>query len=195
MSDTYVLSVKLKSKGVYLITLRTGEKENKYETSEGTYREIGSPLSGCYIGDGELETLLYEDERRRALKRALRVLECADKSKNALYLKLLSLGFSKEVSKSTVEQCVSLGYVNEERTVERTVLSLAQRDLLGPKKIYAKLMSKGFGSAIISKTISSLCASGELDFEESKQALILKKQPKDDEQEKILLAKYGYYYD
>ena len=195
MSENLIFSVKPKSKGVYTITLIEDGDKTQYELSEGTYREIGSPLSGYFMDDGAYEVMRDEDERRRALKRALRVLECADKSKSALYLKLLSLGFSKEISKSTVEECVRLGYVNEGRTVERMVLSLATRDLLGQKKIYAKLLSRGYSSSVISKAISSLTQSGEIDFEEIKQQLILKKQPKDEEQTRILLFKHGFIYD
>lgn len=195
MSENLISSVKPKSKGVYLITLIEDGKKNQYEISEGTYREIGSPLSGYFMDCGAYEVMRDEDERRRAMKRALRILECADKSKSALRLKLLSLGFSKEISSDTVEECVRLGYIDEGRTAERIVISLATRDLLGPKRIYAKLASRGYGSAVISRTISNLTQSGELDFDEVRQALILKKQPKDDEEKRAILFKHGFIYD
>ena len=82
--DIIIEKLTAHTRGVYHITVSIGSGESKYEISEGTYREIGSPLSGCYIDEGSLEVIRGEDERRRCLKRALRILEYSDKSKSAL---------------------------------------------------------------------------------------------------------------
>lgn len=176
-----------------IITALTDEKKQKYVISEGTYREIGCPLSGEEI-DGEFFLILStEDEKRRALAKSLNVLSYADNNKRALTGKLLRAGFSREAIEYAVSECVMRGYIDEARQAERLIMK-HYAELLGPHKIKAKLQARKFSPALISKALRALEEQGEIDFKENRARLIREKLGEEasyDEKMK-LLYKYGY---
>ena len=176
-----------------VITAITNEKKQKYVITEGTYREIGCPLSGEEIDGEALYTLSFEDEKRRALMKALNVLAYADNNKASLRRKLLMAGFSRECTDLAITECVMRGYVDEERQVERLVLKHCS-ELIGPHKIKVKLAAKYYSPALISKTIQSLEERGEIDFKKQKEALLSTKLDNNAayEEKMKLLYKYGY---
>ncbi len=193
--DAKIISIRTSEKASPLVIIEVSdEKEkHKYKISERTYREIGCPLSGEYIGEEALFIISSEDESRRALQKSLSLLSYADNNEKTLYLKLIRAGFSKEAAKGAVEECVRLGYIDEERQIERFILRASQ-ELIGPYKISAKLLSKGYSSRQIFAFISKLEEEGKIDFAESKQRLMeekLKGCSSPDEKRK-LLHKYGY---
>ena len=176
-----------------IITALNDEKKQKYVISEGTYREIGCPLSGEELDGDSLYILCTEDEKRRALAKALRILSYADNNKLSLKRKLRLAGFSTAAVDYAISECVMLGYVNEEAQIERIILKHAS-ELLGPYKIKAKLMARQYSSSLVSKTLSALISRGEIDFKECKLKLLSTKLDKNatyDEKMK-LLYKYGY---
>ena len=176
-----------------VITAITNEKKQRYVITEGTYREIGCPLSGEEINEENLYTLVLEDEKRRALQKSLNILGFADNNKRALRQKLMRAGFGREAVDFAITECVMRGYIDEERQAERLVLKYAE-ELLGPHKIIAKLSAKYYPAALISKTIRSLEERGEIDFKKSRSELL--KYKLDDsagyEDKMKLLYKYGY---
>ena len=190
-----ILSIRTKGKSTILveITVLLHDNKVKYVVSEGTYRKIGCPLSGEIINGDSLEALSCEDEERRALIKALSILSYADNNMRRLYSKLITHGFSKDVAKKTVEECVRLGYIDEERQLERLITKYSE-ELLGPKKIMAKLAQKSYSPAEISRMIRLLEDAGKLDFKKTR-ATLLKTKLTDgasyDEMRK-LLHKYGY---
>jgi SOS response regulatory protein OraA/RecX len=111
-----------------------------------------------------------------------------------LFDKLCRQGFSSEVSGIIVDEMVKLSYIDEDRILKRLILNEASVKLSGKKKIVAKLLSKGFSREKILCTLSLLCESGEIDFDEIKDRLIEKKlgENADSEAVKALLYKYGY---
>ena len=190
-----IFSIKAKDTKLPLLTLTVdndGEK-TKYTITEGTYREIGCPLSGDEIDADALSIMARADEERRAVAKALSPLSYADNNKKRLYTKLKLAGFSQDAAKGAVRECVMLGYVNEERQIEHLVLRY-HRELHGPYKISARLLSQGYGQKEIHSVIDRLSDSGDLDFDRSRASLIEKKLPNDAtaEQVKKLLYKYGY---
>ena len=190
-----ILSIRTKGKTTSLVELTVlldGEK-TKYTLTEGTYRKIGCPLSGEIIDGDSFDTLSREDEERRALIKALAILAYADNSKQRLYSKLVTHGFSRDISKATVEECVRLGYINEDDQLERFILKYCD-ELLGKKKIMAKLASRSYTPSQISRAISSLESAGKIDFASSKKLLLETKLPSDAsyEEKRKLLYKYGY---
>ena len=190
-----ILSIRTKGKTTVLVELTIlldGEK-TKYTINEGTYRKIGCPLSGEIIDGDSFDVLSREDEERRALIKALAILAYADNSKRRLFSKLVTHGFSREIAKSTVEECVRLGYINEEGQLERFILKYCD-ELLGPKKIIAKLAARSYSPAQISKIIKTLEAQGKIDFTQSRERLLAEKLPDGASyEERIkLLYKYGY---
>ena len=89
-----------------------------------------------------------------------------------------------------------LGYINEERQMEHLILRY-HRELNGPQRILAKLASRGYGMKESRAVMDRLIASGEMDLDAARRALIEKKLPSDasDEDVKKLLYKNGYGHD
>ena len=190
-----ILSVRAKEgkTPLVIITVLTDDKKQKYTISEGTYREIGCPLSGEEIDEEKLSVMLCEDEKRRALLKSLNTLAYADNNKATLRRKLRMAGFSSEASEEAIRECVMRGYIDEERQAERLILKHAS-ELLGPYKIRAKLVSRSYSPSLISKTMKALEERGEVNFRENRALLLSSKLPDDasyDEKMK-LLYKYGY---
>ena len=190
-----ILSVKSKDKKSTLVQIELfkDNERKRYIVSEGTYREIGCPLSGEEIDEDSLFALKEEDERRRALLKALNILSYSDNNERTLKRKLITAGFSTASAESALRECVSLGYVNEEKQLEHLILKCS-RELYGPKKIIAKLSSRSYAAKDIIKVIRSLEEAGEIDFAKSKKELIKTKLPCDAtyEERMKLLYKYGY---
>ena len=194
MIEGKVLSVRAKGKKGEIITLCIyDEDERKYTVSEGTYRSIGCPLSGDVIDKEAISLLEKEDGERGALSKALKILSFGDNSERRLFAKLLSAKIPKEYARFAVEECVRLGYLDEKRQIERAVFLLSE-ELLGPKKIAARLATRGYGAKQIRLAISNAIESGRLDINKNKRLLIEKKlgDCADSESRRALLYKFGY---
>lgn len=193
--DARVISARTKDGKVPLIILYTecGGERTKYTICEGTYREIGCPLSGEIINEEKLNLVSAEDERRRAMIKALSILSYTDNNEKRLYTKLLMAGFSKEAAADSVRECVRLGYVDEKRQIRR-LIEKHSAELLGPHKIAYKLVSKGYSQAAVFREMESLESEGAIDFERTKAELVQKKLPSGaSHSDKLkLLYKYGY---
>ena len=190
-----IVSVRSKGEKNVLVTLviEVDGVNKKYTVSEGTYREIGCPLSGENTDEAALMRISGEDEEHRAMAKALRILAYADNNERTLMRKLITAGFCREVAAETVRECVRLGYVDEHRQAERIIAKCAA-ELYGPRKMLKKLVDRGYSPALGKKIISELENSGELDFLEMKSELLARKLSSDatyDERQK-LLHKYGY---
>ena len=112
-----IVSLKSKDEKRRLLTLiidNDGQRF-KYTISEGTYRNIGCPLSGEEISTEELEDLTLEDEKRRAMEKALRLLAYADNNGRNLLMKLRKSGFSMDASDFALRECIGLGYIDEKK--------------------------------------------------------------------------------
>lgn len=192
MKVTYVRPGK--SKGYLTVGLSDGAEKHSFTVSECDYIEAGSPRPGD-IADGDMiDALRYSDEIYRAHLYALRILSYADNNERTLVRKLISRGISSALAVEVAHEMVSRGYINEQSQLERLVLTEANRNLAGPKKIRAKLSSKGFTGSDIDEVIDRLCGSGEIDFKRSGELLVEKKLTRGatDEEIKQLLYKNGY---
>ena len=193
--DARVLSIKTKESKSMLVelTVEINREKKKYIINEGTYRKIGCPLSDDLIDEDALEHIRGEDERRRALKKALNVLSFSDNSESKLREKLYRAGFSSSAANFAIEQCCSLGYIDELRQIERLVMR-EYSYLFGPKKILYKLSHRGYSTKKILSVISSLKENGKIDFDKTKQELLNTKLESDAsyEEKMKLLQKYGY---
>ena len=164
-----------------------------YTVNQETYENIGSISAGDFVDEATLESIKYTDEYIRAKKKALNILAFADNNRRQLTDKLRRAGFSREISQGVCEEMVSLGYVNELRQLEITVLNEANIKLRGPVKIMAALSAKGYRSRDIRTAISNLTERGEVDFKKNAKLLLEKKMTSDDEDEKKkILYKNGY---
>lgn len=178
-------------KRIQISVFESGE-EHKYTVSESTYLSLGSPVTGSDISDTDIGTLRFEDEYLRALKKAADLLSLSDKSKFALKLKLLKAGFSAESSDMALERLSELGYLDEQRQLERAVEREANYGLRGSYYIKRKLSSKGYRMTMISRAIELLVDKGEIDFDANFERLAEKKGASSDEDRLALSYRYGY---
>ena len=190
-----VISLKrARSKGYLTLTVG-GEGESLALTvSEADYSAAGSPLTADLLTGEQLRALKSADEHYRATLTALRSLAASPKSRAALVRKLTACGISRPCADSVADSMVSLGYINETEQLLRLVTAESRTTLAGPRKIMAKLLSRGYSRSDIDSAIRTLTASGELDFDSTAALLIAKKLTRGatDEEKNKLLYKNGY---
>ena len=190
-----VISVKTKENNASVVTIwvTSDAERKKYTVSEGTYREIGCPLSGDTLDEDRLALLSAADGMRRALAKALSLLSYADNGEAAIFRKLRRAGFSDAEATFAKEECVRLGYINEERQIECAILSSFSR-LEGPYKIMRRLIGRGYAAKKVLNIIHALEDSGKINYKSAKQALLRDKLPdgSTDDEKRKLLQRYGY---
>ena len=181
-----------KSRGYIRIGAGGEDGARDLVVSEQDYRAVGSPLVGDAIDSSALLSLLNSDMRYRGRLYALRMLSYADNNEKNLCRKLVMKGISRDVAAEVAAEMVGLGYINESRQLDRLIADEVGRKLIGPKKLFPKLLAKGYSHADIEASVDKLICEGIIDFEASRQALIEKHQPADELELKKLLYKNGY---
>ena len=183
-----------RSRGYLVLGIAIEEEKLAFTVSEADYAELGSPRVGDRISEDALGFIKRSDEGYRARLCALRILSYADNNEATLCRKLIMKKISPETARAVSREMTSLGYINEDEQIKRAVVKEANINLLGPKKIRAKLCYKGFDSDAVDLAIESLVLSGEIDFTLSSKRLAAKKLARGaSEQEiKMLLYKNGY---
>ena len=177
--------------GRMLIGVEGEEGPRPLSISLGLYDTLGHPTAGCELDGEALGMILREDEEYRAMKKALYLLSFSDKSVRALITRLRQAGFSADSSRSAAEECVRLGYVNEDGQLRRLVMQEAAK-LRGPRLILSKLGAKGYSASAIRRVIDELVSEGELDFKESLARLYAEENAETDEDRRALRYKHGY---
>ncbi len=165
-----ILSIRHTGEHVVTLRIEADGKSSSYSVSQVTYASLGSPPSGYSLSEEELSLIESEDEAHRALKRALTILSYSDSSESSLRMKLRRAGFSAPSSEEAVRQCVMRGYLNEDRQLERAIRKEAEAEH-GPYYIRRKLVSRGYSPSSVSKAMTELTSSGEIDFKEIFEAL------------------------
>lgn len=173
------------------IGISDGDKKKTLSVSDGTYRALGEISVGEELSCELYDTLLRDDVKYRAMKRALSILAYADNSAAMLYMKLKRAGFDSQTSHGCVEECLALGYIDERRQLERLIPREAEA-LKGPSAIRAKLRSRGYSPGMIDGVMEELVAIGEVDFDKELARLIEKKGDGTEEGKKRLMYKHGY---
>ena len=183
-----------KDNKLLLLGISEEGERSRYTVGDSFYRSIGSPATGTFLTDEEIFLIKEEDERVRAMKKALSLLSYSDNNEKGLISKLLRAGFSRQVCIEVAEETVRLGYVDESRQLERLILREANVSLSGYGKYYPKLLAKGYSGADIKAVTSMLVEKGEINFKENAKRLIEKRLPRDasTEDKKKLLYKNGY---
>ena len=183
-----------KDNKLLLLGISEEGERSRYTVSESFYRSIGSPVVRTVIGEGALEMIVKEDERIRAMKKALSILSYTDNNEKNLVVKLVRAGFDRSVSAEVAREMVSLGYVDERRQLERLVLNEANVKLYGYGRILMKLTAKGYSGKDVRAVTEELVNKGEISFKENAKKLIEKRLPKDapTEEKRKLLYRNGY---
>lgn len=180
------------SRGYLRIGISDGEKKKEYTVSESQYTELGSPLSGDVISD--VSALEVCDMRYRGKLYALRILSFADNNAVTLKRKLIAKSISPAIASEICEEMIGLGYINENRQLEKLIENEINVKLSGRRKVLSKLLSKGYRREEVESVLDGLISAGTVDFELSKQRLIRKKFPDGATEKDIrnLLHKNGY---
>ncbi|MBO5907883.1 MAG: RecX family transcriptional regulator [Clostridia bacterium] len=183
-------------KDTHLLRLGIIEEGEKvaYTVSERLFFELSGFSVGEEIDVDTLEQIKGEDEYYTAKKKALSLLSYSDNNERNLVNKLCMRGIGPRVAEQVAREMVSLGYINEERQLERIILNEANVKLKGQKRIVSSLLSKGYKTEKIKEIMSELVKRGEIDFRENAQRLIDKKLGEDytDDERAALLYKSGY---
>lgn len=170
-----------------------GEESARYTVGESVYSEIGCPSSGDLLTSDDMSAIKYADELIKAEKKALSLLSYADNNRRTLKQKLLRAGFGYEICDTVCEKMLSLGYIDENRQLERLILVEANTKLRGPERIIPALVAKGYSMSDIRAVMRELVKSGEIDFNKNAKALISKKlSDADIEEKRKFLYKNGY---
>lgn len=183
-----------KNRGYTVLGVDSGEGARAYTVPDSLYVQIGSPLGGTELDDGDFSAVALADETFRATKKALSLLAYADNNLYNLKMKLRRAGFSKEATDQAVAEMQRDGYVNEQRQLERLILSEVRAKLTGPRLIIPKLLAKGYKRDDIESALDTLLSDGQIDFEQVKSELIKKKlgDSASHEDVKKLLYKHGF---
>ncbi len=183
-------------KDTHLLRLGIVEEGEKlaYTVSERLYSEFSGFAVGEEIDEYTLERIKSEDEYYSAKKKALSLLSYSDNNERALVRKLCLKGIGKSTAEEVAREMVNLGYINEERQLERIILNEVNRKLYGPKKIISSLMSKGYSPGKVKEVMTALIKSREIDFDKAADTLVEKKLGGEytAEQRAALLYRYGY---
>ena len=170
-----------------------GEESVTFTVTLSAFSDAGAPSVGDELDEGQMQILRECDEYCRATKKALNILSYADNNRRNLSAKLSRGGFSREVCQRVVSDMVSHGYIDEKRQLERIILVEANSKLRGPMKIIPALVAKGYSSSDVRGVMTSLVESGEIDFKANAKALLNKKLPHGDaEERRQFLYKNGY---
>ena len=175
-------------KGHLKLGIDTGEGLSWFLVSEGQYESIDSPLIGDELSEDSFRTVLHFEEYNRAKRRALNILAFGDNSSRELLMKLSRAGISRPIAEKVRDEMIRLGYIDEERQLLRLVENEATLRLVGPKKIIAKLVSKGYAPEKIKSAMHTLELEGRIDFQEIR-AKLTEEIESDEEKRKLLYKK------
>ncbi len=180
------------SKGYLRLGAEVDGEVRSYTVSKAEYDSLNSLSKGDNVTRDTLSFIEECDMRYRATRSALGSLSLCDSSKSALYRKLVMKGYDKKISAEVVDYMCALGYIDEDRQIERLVSSLVNQSNLGRSKVVQKLIAKGYKSQSITKVINRLAESGEIDFSAARERLLEKHSEKDENEKKKLLYKNGF---
>ena len=180
------------SRGYLRIGLSDDAEKYEYTVSKAQYEELGSPSRDEDFF--ELERIKEYDMKYRATIHALRILSYGDNNIRTLRDKLISRSVSHAIAEEVCEEMVGLGYVDEIRQLERLIENEVVVKLSGRRKLYAKLIRKGYLKKDIDRVLEDLISREIVDFKKSGRRLIEKKlsEGATEEEKNALLYKYGY---
>lgn len=184
-----------RSSGYITVTLTADDAEKEsFTVSEEDYSTASSPMARDEVDTRAYLILKSSDEYYRARLSALRMLSYGDNNRASIVRKLTAKGIGYECADAVAREMTSLGYIDEKKQLLNIIAREANVNLSGPRKIRAKLLSKGFKAADIASVIDELTASGEIDFERSRASLVAKKLARGatDDEKKTLLYRNGY---
>ena len=178
---------------ISIIVSEDGE-EKTYTVRVSVYEELGSPKKAAALTEENMHILRDADEYYRGKRAALSILSYGDNNAKTLLEKLCRRSISEETGKKIVGEMISLGYIDEKRQLERLILEDSNRKFLGPRKIFPRLLAKGYSASDIKEVYNNLSRTGEINLHENKERLLEKHFGSDRDAENVrrILFKYGY---
>ena len=164
----------------------------RYTIPREAYERLG--VSEGEISREDMKTLLYEEEKYRATKKAFDILAFGRNSVRTLALKLRHRNFSPRVCDEVAEMLRDKGYIREDEDVIREAEGCINK-FWGMRRILMYLHEKGYDNNAIGVAREYLA---EVDFVELCAQLIREKYghlPREEsERQKIIAAliRYGY---
>ena len=181
-----------KEKNVLSLGISEGEEVSRFVLDASFVTELG-------LFVGEIDECSYAKIKKRDLyvkgkRKALSLLAFSDNSKRTLTIKLLRFGLDRAMAEGIVDEMCDLGYINEDAQLSRMIERLANGQLIGPKKIVARLASKGYSPSDVKRAMRAMMEAGEIDFSKNKKLLLEKYSVTegDTEGENKILYKNGY---
>lgn len=150
---------------VVSLSLSDGEHEEKCKREVATdlFFEMGLPMSageGIEIDREKYEAIDDASELTAAIIKGASLIGFAENTKKSLVSKLISRGFSKDISLRATDYLEKVGYINEKSQAEELFFDLAEKRLYGPSRIRNELYRKGFADEAIENAMQT-----ELDFD------------------------------
>ena len=180
------------AKGRVLIGIEDDSGIHAFSVTVATYMAIGAPSRYSELNERDADAVRSEDERYRAMKKAVSILAASDKSAYTLRSKLRQGGFSRESADEAINECVARGYIDEDRQLRRFIEREANESLRGRFYIKRKLSAKGYRGADIDRITRELVESGEIDFKANFERAAEKKGAYTEEERRALSYKLGY---
>ena len=160
--------------------------------SDVAYSDFGFPEREDEIDEYTLSEMKAEDEKYRALRKAMGYLALSDRSRLALIMRLKQSGFSSHAAEYATDECIRLGYLDEDRQLSRLVETEANYRLRGRYYIKRKLAAKGYSVSHIDRALALLVERGDIDFDSNFERLAEKRGALSDDDREALKYRFGY---
>ena len=131
------------------------------------------------------------EEKKRARKKAMRLLERMDRTEKGLKEKLTQAGFSGEAAEDAVSYVKEYGYINDQRYAENYIFSRIREK--SRQRIFQELYQKGVARETAEKAWETVFSLEQPDERELLRSTVEKKYaPGTELDEKQMRRLYGY---
>ncbi len=202
MGATITDIAKMKQSYQITVTQRIAEENGKTVSKKNTFTVFSEDfltLGKCSVGDvlddEGLALLQAAAKKRDACHTALRILSHGDNSAAALYRKLRVRDISEADASFALRFVRGEGWLDEEKQLRATLPRLAEQKLLGPRRLLAACVQKGYRAETVRGVLHALVEEGTIDFSSIKRLLFKKYHPASEEEWALCLSKHGFSTD
>ena len=175
------------------------DEKYSYSVDESVLVKFGL-TKGMTLEDWSIDDMIYEDEIRKAVNRALHYLGFKMRSEHEVKQKLLQVGYGEAVVLEALVKLRELGFLNDE-TFSNALLETQKRSSgKGPRAIQQELQQKGIGKELQEKMVDSYSDEEQVEVARKvaeKEARKNKSQSPQQKERRIqnTLLRKGYSYD
>lgn len=135
-----------------LIGFADGEEKQTLTLSADDFLSLGVAKGG--LDEEAFDTLCAAAARYTALRAAYCLLSAGQCSRKKLYAKLRARHIPDAEARFAVETAYLRGYIDEDWQIASYIRTLAEKNLYGPRKIYASLVAKGYSGDAVRQALS-----------------------------------------